>query len=49
MYHTDSPRQSIFRFDVDDEGEVGEKRLFAQFDNKHGYPDGMTVDAKDCL
>lgn len=49
MYHTDSGRQTIFRFDLEARGEVSGKQVFAQFEEGHGYPDGMTVDAEDCL
>lgn len=49
MYHTDSARQTIFRFDLDARGEVTGKQVFAQFADGQGYPDGMTVDAEDCL
>lgn len=49
MYHTDSPLQRIYVFDVSDEGEISNKRLFLQFEAGHGYPDGMTTDAEDHL
>ena len=44
MYHNDSARQTIFAFDVGDSGELSNKRVFAQFGDGDGYPDGMTVD-----
>jgi D-xylonolactonase len=49
IYHTDSARQQIYRFDLSLDGRVGERRLFAQFGPDEGYPDGMTVDAEGCL
>lgn len=49
VYHTDSARQTIFAFDLDADGGVTNKRVFAQFARGQGYPDGMTVDAEDCL
>lgn len=49
MYHTDSALQTIFRFELDDDGNATRKQLFAQFGEGDGYPDGMTVDAEDCL
>ncbi len=49
MYHTDSGRQTIFAFDLDEAGNASNRRLFARFDPGDGYPDGMTVDAEDCL
>ena len=49
MYHTDSALQTIYAFDLDAAGDVANKRVFAQFEGADGYPDGMTVDAEDCL
>lgn len=49
MYHSDSARQTIFQFEITDDGSVGAKRVFAQFESGQGYPDGMTVDCEDCL
>lgn len=49
MYHTDSGRQKIYAFDLDAEGNAANRRVFAQFGEGDGYPDGMTVDADDCL
>jgi xylono-1,5-lactonase len=49
MYHTDSARQTIFVFDLDAQGDARNKREFARFSPDEGFPDGMTVDAEDCL
>lgn len=49
MYHTDSGRQTIYAFDLDDAGNASNRRIFARFEAGEGYPDGMTVDAEDCL
>ncbi|MBA3576136.1 MAG: SMP-30/gluconolactonase/LRE family protein [Sphingomonas sp.] len=49
MYHNDSARQTIYMFDVGTSGELGERRVFAQFSEGDGYPDGMTVDSEGCL
>ena len=49
MYHTDSARQRIYAFDLAADGSAANRRLFAQFGEGDGYPDGMTVDAEDCL
>ncbi|HVY05920.1 MAG TPA: SMP-30/gluconolactonase/LRE family protein [Burkholderiales bacterium] len=48
MYHTDSALQRIYAFDVK-EGVLSNKRVFLQFKDADGYPDGMTVDAQDHL
>lgn len=49
MYHTDSALQRIYAFDLNDSGEASRRRIFAQFGEGDGFPDGMTVDAEDCL
>lgn len=49
LYHTDSAHQRIYAFDLDANGEVSNRRIFAQFGEGDGYPDGMTVDAEGCL
>ena len=49
MYHTDSGRQTIYAFDLDMGGNATNRRVFAQYGEGQGYPDGMTVDAQDCL
>lgn len=49
MYHTDSGRQTIYAFDLDDGGNSCNRRVFARFGEGEGFPDGMTVDAEGCL
>lgn len=49
MYHNDSARRMTFAFDLDDDGNPFNRRLFASYDESHGFPDGMTVDSEDCL
>ena len=49
MYHNDSGRQVTYVFDLDDSGKPSNRRVFAAFTDGQGYPDGMTVDAEDCL
>ena len=49
MYHTDSARQRIYAFDLAEDGSTSNRRIFAQFGEGDGYPDGMTVDSQDCL
>jgi sugar lactone lactonase YvrE len=47
MYFVDSVPGTIHAFDVDDTGEISNKRLFAEFDAPHeGAPDGLCVDAE---
>lgn len=49
MYHTDSARQTVFAFDLAEDGTVSGRRVHLQFGEGDGYPDGMTVDAEGCL
>lgn len=49
LYHTDSALQRIYAFDLNEHGAASGRRVFAQFGDGDGYPDGMTVDAEGCL
>jgi sugar lactone lactonase YvrE len=49
MYHTDSAPRTIYAFEVTASGEVSDKRVFAQFGETDGHPDGMTVDSEGNL
>lgn len=49
MYHSDSALQIIYRYSLSTDGAVENKQVFAHFGAGEGYPDGMTVDAEDCL
>ena len=48
MYHNDSARQLTYLFDMVD-GEPADRRVFLQFREGDGYPDGMTVDSEGSL
>jgi sugar lactone lactonase YvrE len=45
LYHTDSGRRTVYRFDLHDDGSLGGKSPFITFESDWGYPDGMTTDA----
>jgi sugar lactone lactonase YvrE len=49
MYHTDSARQVVYAFGLAEDGAASNRRAFLRFGEGDGYPDGMTVDAEDCL
>jgi sugar lactone lactonase YvrE len=49
MYHSDTARQVTYAFDLDADGQAGNRRTFLQFGPGDGYPDGMTVDSEGCL
>ena len=44
VYHTDSTTRTVYAFDVDEAGELHDKRVFARFQAADGFPDGMTTD-----
>ena len=49
MYHNDSARQLTYAFDLDEAGNATGRRVFLQFEEGDGFPDGMTVDREGCL
>ncbi|MEQ7873117.1 SMP-30/gluconolactonase/LRE family protein [Sphingomonas sp. ASV193] len=49
LYHTDSAARRVYAFDLDAHGAVRDRRLWLQFEEAWGYPDGMTTDAEGCL
>lgn len=50
MYHNDSVNGRVYAFDFElDSGAIDNKRLFLQFSNADGSPDGMTTDAEGGL
>jgi xylono-1,5-lactonase len=50
MYHNDSVHGRVYAFDFDlERGELSNKRLFMQFSQEEGSPDGMTTDAEGGL
>jgi sugar lactone lactonase YvrE len=50
MYHTDFKHRTVFAYDFDvASGEIANRRPCVVLAEDDGYPDGMTVDAEDCL
>jgi sugar lactone lactonase YvrE len=49
VYHTDSNAREIYAFDVEADGSLAGKRVFARFEAEEGFPDGMTTDREGCL
>lgn len=49
LYHTDSARQTVYVFDLDETGNATGRRVHLAFREGDGYPDGMTLDAEGCL
>ncbi|MFK3861371.1 SMP-30/gluconolactonase/LRE family protein [Pseudoalteromonas rhizosphaerae] len=44
LYSTESSTRTIYQFDLNEQGELSNKRVFVKFDETMGFPDGMTVD-----
>jgi D-xylonolactonase len=49
LYHTDSVRRVIYRFEFDPDGGQIHKAPFIVFEESWGLPDGMTTDVEGCL
>jgi D-xylonolactonase len=49
LFHVDSALRTIYRFDLDEAGELSGKRVHIRFEKQWGYPDGLTTDADGCL
>lgn len=44
LYHTSTTERLVFAFDLNDDGSIANKRVFAELPEAEGLPDGMTVD-----
>jgi D-xylonolactonase len=49
MYHTDTGRNVVYRFELTADGHLGARTEFLRFSKDWGLPDGMTVDVDDGL
>ncbi len=50
MYYCDSPQAVIWAFDYDPEtGNPGARRVFCDFRDQPGVPDGSVIDSEGCL
>jgi len=49
LYHTDSYRHIVYRFELRADGTLANKTRFIEFEQSWGFPDGMTTDAQDYL
>lgn len=49
LYHTDSLRGLVYRFELGNEGELLNRSVFLRFGPDDGKPDGMTVDSEGAL
>ena len=49
LFHTDSAARTVFAYDLDDQGNLSNRRVHIRFAEDWGHPDGMTTDAKGHL
>jgi len=49
VFHTDSALRTVYASRIHSDGSIRDKRPFIQLRESEGYPDGMTVDADDCI
>lgn len=49
MYHNDTGRGTVYRFELSADGEIANRAVFLQFPDSWGVPDGMAMDAEDHL
>ena len=49
LYHTDTLKKIIYAFDLDEDGNINNKREHIRIADDAGYPDGMNTDAEGFL
>lgn len=49
LYHTDTIKREIYAFDLSANGDISNKRVWVNFPEGQGSPDGMTVDNEGCI
>ncbi|WP_426751646.1 SMP-30/gluconolactonase/LRE family protein [Myxococcus sp. Y35] len=49
LYVNDSPQRVTYAFDMSADGVPGGRRVLLRFEEPHGFPDGITVDAEGGL
>lgn len=49
LFHSDTALDTIFRFDINDDGSLGPRTPHIEFERDWGHPDGMTLDAEGGL
>ncbi len=47
LYHSDTAKQTMYRFTRNADGSLSDRHPFIRFGEADGYPDGMTVDAEE--
>ena len=46
LYHVDTLKREIYAFDLDERGNLANKRLFVRIEKPDAYPDGPVVDSE---
>jgi sugar lactone lactonase YvrE len=49
LYHSDTARRLVYRFELTPAGDIRDRQVFLTFADDWGYPDGMTVDEQGGL
>ncbi|HEY4941704.1 MAG TPA: SMP-30/gluconolactonase/LRE family protein [Rhizomicrobium sp.] len=49
LYHTETLAKTIYAFDVAENGDLSNKRVFATIEDGAGHPDGPVMDSEGCL
>lgn len=49
LYHTETLARTIYAFDVAENGDLSNKRVFATVEDGAGHPDGPVMDSEGCL
>lgn len=44
LYHADSAKRVVYRFDLAEDGTLSDRQVFTRFEDSWGFPDGMTTD-----
>jgi xylono-1,5-lactonase len=49
LYHVDSAKRTIWRYQIGDGPSLGKGEVFLQLTEADGYPDGVVLDSEGCL
>jgi xylono-1,5-lactonase len=49
LYHVDTLQRVLYAFDLDDNGAIANRRVFARIEQPNAYPDGPAIDSAGCV
>jgi sugar lactone lactonase YvrE len=49
LYHVDTLERVLYAFDLDDDGAIANRRVFARIEQPDAYPDGTAIDSTGCV